>query len=432
LGPEFEWLLGVDAPRTYLLLVQNNHELRGTGGFLSAFGTLLVDRGQVADLRFADSYEFFSTAHEYPPAPEPMQRYMGIQILVPRDANWSPDLPVAAETIRRLYAQETGVEVDGIVTLDLDAVRRLVAALGSVRVEGVAEPITPANVEQVLVELWENPPAEPRVNPAGGAAEEPQTGAGDWWSRRKDFVPLVAGAALARLQAGDFDAARLAVEMAAALDTRAVQVWLDQPPAQAVLAAQGWDGGLQPQAGADFLAVVDANVGYNKVDAVIQRAVQVAVAWPEGNSAPAEVTLTLTYTHPVSAEDSGCDPTPRYGEGYADLIARCYFNYVRVYTRGGSRLVDVSGIDPQTVTSAPGEQGTQVFGGYFVLPPGEVKRVSFVYRLGTALGPQEYRLRVQRQAGTDPLPLQVTVAGDLTGEWATVLAGGIWELGPIP
>jgi hypothetical protein len=459
MGPQVEWLLGVDAPRTYLLLVQNNHELRATGGFLSAFGLLALDGGQVAGLHFADSYEYFSTDHEYPPAPAPMQQYMGIQILVPRDANWSPDLPATAEAVRRLYAQETGVTVDGVVTLDLDAVRRLVAGLGNVRVPGVPEPITAENVEQVLVQLWEDPPeeepgpagteGEPAAGASTGAASD-SAATGDWWSRRKDFVPLVAGAALARLQAGDFDPAALVLELAAALDGRAIQIWVAQPEAQRVLAAAGWDGGLHPQAGADFLAVVDSNVGYNKVDAAIQRAVGYAVTWPQATVAPAEVTLTLTYTHPVAAADPGCDPAPRYGDTYADLIARCYFDYVRVYAPGGSRLLDVSGIDPQTVTSGAGEQGTEVFGGYFVLPPGEVKTLAFVYRLPEGLRRGEYRLRVQRQAGTDPLPVQVTVAGAggdgvQTAEQAqvqpaltqavvqtTVISTGSWDFEPIP
>ena len=330
MGPELDWLLGVDAPRTYLLLVQNNHELRATGGFISAFGTLVVEQASVADLSFVDSYELFSTEHEYPPAPQAMQAYMGIQLLVPRDSNWSPDLPTAAETIRRLYSQETGQEVDGIITLDLDAVRNLVKALGSISVAGVETPITAANVEQELVQLWEQP--------ANQTAHQTEAtgGAGDWWSQRKDFVPQVAGAALAKLQAGDFDAAALTAEISAALDARSIQVWLAQPQLEQVLVEREWDGGLHPQEGADFLAVVDSNVGYNKVDAAMQRQLQYEVSWPAGANRPAEVTLTLTYTHPVAASEPGCNPAPHYGAAYADLIARCYFDYVRVYAPGAA------------------------------------------------------------------------------------------------
>jgi hypothetical protein len=412
--PQLAWLLGVDAPRTYLLLVQNNHELRATGGFLSAFGTLVVDQGTIVDLAFVDSYELFSTEHEYPPAPAPMQKYMGIQLLTPRDANWSPDLPTAVKTIRKLYMQETGLAVDGIITVDLDAVRHLVKVLGSVSLAGVPTPITAENVEQELVRLWEQPVEQ---DDGGGAT-------GDWWAQRKDFVPLVAGAALAKLQAGEFAASRLPAELTAALDGRSLQVWLDQPQLEQVLVEQGWDGGLHPPASGDFLAVVDSNVGYNKVDAAMQRGLQYAVTWPRGADQKAQVSLTLTYTQPVVAEDPGCDSAPRYGAGYADLIARCYFDYVRVFAPTGSELVDVSGIDPQTVSSTAGEGGTQQFAGYFVLPPGNSKSITFTYRLPVGIVPEGYTLRVQRQAGTDALPVRVVVNGV---ERATTIEGGEWE-----
>ena len=205
LEPQWEWLLGLDAPRRYLVLVQNNHELRATGGFLSAFGSVGVDQGQIADLAFVDSYDLFSTAHEYPPAPTPMQEYMGIQLLTPRDGNWSPDLPTAAETIRKLYTQETGQAVDGIITVDLDAVRHLVKALGSVQVEGVPTPITAENVEQELVRLWEQPPGQ------AGEADGTKEATSDWWEQRKDFVPsgsrgsagAAAGGKVRRRRSGD-------------------------------------------------------------------------------------------------------------------------------------------------------------------------------------------------------------------------------------
>lgn len=418
LEPQWEWLLGLDAPRRYLVLVQNNHELRATGGFLSAFGSVLVDQGQIADLAFVDSYDLFSTAHEYPPAPMPMQEYMGIQLLTPRDGNWSPDLPTTAETIRKLYTQETGQEVDGIITVDLDAVRHLVRALGSVRIDGVPTPLTAENVEQELVQLWEQPPGQV------GETTVTKEATGDWWEQRKDFVPLVAGAALAQLQAGKFDATVLATELTAALDERSIQVWMDQAQVQLVLADQKWDGGLHPPASGDFLAVVDSNVGYNKVDAAMQRGLQYEVTWPQGATEPAQVTLTLTYTQPVVAEDPGCNPAPRYGESYADLIARCYFDYVRIFVPGGSELIDVGGIDPQTVTSTTGDSGTQQFGGYLVVPPNSSKSISFTYRLPADITPQEYTLLVQRQAGTDPLPIRIIVNGV---ERTDTLKNGAWE-----
>src|SRR5215211_16412 len=56
LGPSLPWLLGMQGPRTYLVLVQNSHELRATGGFIAAVGRVSVDGGRLTDFDFEDSY----------------------------------------------------------------------------------------------------------------------------------------------------------------------------------------------------------------------------------------------------------------------------------------------------------------------------------------------------------------------------------------
>ena len=51
------------------------------------------------------------------------------------------------------------------------------------------------------------------------------------------------------------------------------------------------------------------------------------------------------------------------------------------------------------------------FAAYFVAPTASTKTVTLTYRLPASLAPEDYRLVVQRQAGTPPLPLRVTVDG---------------------
>lgn len=419
LGPQLPALLGMDGAKTYLILVQNNHELRATGGFIAAIGRLTLDQGKMTELDFADSYSVYRADGRYPPAPAAMQEYMNIPVLVMRDANWSPDLPTAARVAEALYKSDVGLDVDGIVTIDLHAVRRIFAALGEIQAPGFETPITGENVEEQVVKLWERP-AESDTAVGGDTQEE----LGDWWVQRKEFIPRLAEAALAKIQSGDADFPALASALVGALSERAVQIWLDNTEAAATLGEQGWDGALRPVAGRDFLAVVDTNMGYNKVDAAIERSLDYQVSWPDGAGQPAHATLTLTYTHPIDAEDPGCDLTPRYGESYADLIARCYFNYVRVYTPAGSKLIEVSGVAPESIATQRGERKTQIFTGYFITPPHSTHQLTFTYTLPPALTPDNYSLVVQRQSGTKPLPITVTIDGKVK---TTTLAEGVWE-----
>jgi hypothetical protein len=188
-------------------------------------------------------------------------------------------------------------------------------------------------------------------------------------------------------------------------------VWVANPQVQEVMAEARWDGGLHPPQGSDYLAVVDTNMGYNKVDAAMQRSLAYTVTWPDGPQEPAVATVTLSYTHPITTPDPGCDPSPRYGTTYADMIARCYFNYVRVFAPRGSELITARGIDGETITSRRGERLTEEFSGFFILPPNSSQTVYFTYRLPAGITPEDYRLQIARQSGTGPLPLTLSVDG---------------------
>jgi hypothetical protein len=230
------------------------------------------------------------------------------------------------------------------------------------------------------------------------------------------LLPLLMQAILERSQSGIADPAATALAVAAALADRSLQVWIDNAVAAPALATAGWDGGLRPSAGADFLAVVDANLGQNKADALVERSHAYQVTWPDGPGKPALATLTLAYRHRGTAgSDPDCVPTPRAAKPYADLADRCYFNAVRVLAPAGSRLIDVEGVSVLAVTAGEGEEGTAEFATYFALPPGQEQRLVFTYRLPAELQPENYRLVVQRQAGTPPLPLRVRVDGEEAG-----------------
>lgn len=421
LGHEWPQLLGERRPATYLLLVQNNHELRATGGFISALAPLTLVEGRLQPVQFVDSYTLYSDQLAYPAAPAAMRLYMDIELLTLRDANWSPHLPTAATVIRTLYQQHTGLAVDGVITVDSDAVKWLLPAFGSLQLPGSTLAITQANVEDALVQLWNNPLDSETMASASGQ--------GDWWAQRKDFMGQVTAAAFVRLQQGAVNPLALAGGLAQALDRRAVQVWLFASEAQAPLVAQGWHGGLQPDADSDFVALVDSNLGYNKANALVTVALDYEVIWPDDPALGAEATLTLTYDHPAERTDPVCKAVSYYGPRYEEMMARCYFNYSRVYVPAGSELLSAEGWLRATVSSGRAEQGTQQFAGYFVLNPGARHQVTLRYRLPATLRPERYRLIVQRQAGTEPLPLRVQSA---SSTFEGVLVDGTWVWSPAP
>ena len=71
-------IMGVDGPRTYLVVAQNEDELRATGGFISGAGLLSLNAGQIMGLDFNDAYEVDDWANKpYDFPPEPLYNFMG-------------------------------------------------------------------------------------------------------------------------------------------------------------------------------------------------------------------------------------------------------------------------------------------------------------------------------------------------------------------
>jgi len=397
-------LAGAEEAKTYLLLIQNNHELRASGGFITAVGTLKLDNGKVENLNFADSYEIFRQDGEYGQAPHPMQEYMNIGLLLFRDANWSPDFPRSAQLASTIYTQDTGQVIDGVISIDLRAAELFFEGLGPLTVPAADEPVTAENIMEQLKRFFE----KPLDSDEGLEAEI----SGEWWSQRKEFIPTLADAAMEKIAGGGVDYAALMTKGLQALDEGAVQVWLKDEDAAKRMAEAGWDGSVRPQDDADFLLYVDTNMGYNKVDSVMERSLAYEVSWPDGDDAPGLATTTMTYRHPIEMDGYECDQTPRYGDSYDDMARRCYFDYVRLYAPGGSDLINVEGVEPDSIDSKRGESGTNVFSGFFIIKPGSEHTVTFTYRLPTAMTQEDYRLVVQKQSGAAPLPLTVKVADD--------------------
>ncbi len=403
--PRLPELLGAHEERLYLIIAQNSDELRPTGGFISGVGLVRLADGKLAGLDFQDSYAVDNLSRPHPPAPEALRRYMGAELLFLRDANWSPDFPTSARVLQALYQLDQGQETDGVIALDLAAVQRLVAALGPLQVSGVEAPVTGDTVLAQIKAAWEQP--------AEGVTIEQN--AREWWQRRKDFMPILAQAIVQRLSAGDVDLVRVGRAIWQAAAEKHLLVYLNDPVTQEAIVALGWDGGLHP-GDRDFLAVFDSNVGYNKVNAVVTRQMDYTVAWEEDGWV---AHLVLTYTHPIRVDLDACVHQPDYGRTYEDMTRRCYWNYVRAYVPEGGELLQAEGLDATSLETGPGEQGTQVIAGLFVMPPGATHVVRLVYRLPPSVAKGDtYQLRVQKQPGTPAFPLRFTFVAPPDTTWA--------------
>ncbi|MFH2019530.1 MAG: DUF4012 domain-containing protein, partial [bacterium] len=131
-------LLGNPEPVRYLLLFQNDAELRPTGGFLTAYATLNVLRGKITPGVSEDIYSLDSSFRGKVPAPDPIKKYLPlVYTWYLRDMNLSPDFKVSMDTFTKYYNQTPiAPEVDAVIGIDTDFMVSLLKILGPIGVPG--------------------------------------------------------------------------------------------------------------------------------------------------------------------------------------------------------------------------------------------------------------------------------------------------------
>lgn len=404
-------LLGFDRPKTYLVLMQNDDELRPTGGFISAVARLTLDRGEIRDLDVRDSYQVDDFQHKpYGWAPEPLLEFMGSQMWLFRDANWSPDFPTSARKAAELYTYGLDTPVDGVLGLNQKAVRDLVNALGPIELEPGQPPVDGSNLIEYMRAAW---------SPAPEVADI-QT----WIAGRKDFIAKLMQAILARLQTAPqhIDWPQVGLAAFQTLQSRDVLIWLSDPAVMDILSEQEWDGSVQPSSG-DYWMLVDSNIGFNKVNAIIESSIAYTVTMQTDGSADAE--MLIHYQHPGPAAP-GCEHLQGYtlALSYDQLIQSCYYDYVRLLVPQDAQLKAaaphpvpgaylITGQPFDGATRVESEAGKTIFATLFVLERGQAIDLSFAYHLPavarwTAQDGQ-YILLIQKQPGAAHRPVSVTL-----------------------
>ena len=419
-------------PQTYLIILQNEDELRATGGFITAVATVTIDQGEIIAFKVEDSYAADDLSKIYPRAPWQVQEYMVLGYLLLRDSNWSPDFRVSARWMEHLYAYYSAHSVDGVIAIDQEVIRSLLAVVGPLEIEGAPDPITAKNVVTFM------------------RSSKDQFGDGS--AQRKAFMGLLAMALLEKIQAGtDVSWQALGRVIIRALDERHIQVQMDEPAIAALLAARGWDGAVKPGQG-DFLMVVDSNLGFNKVNAAAQTEIeyQVDISKPVAPSAR----LTLVHRNPTKG-DAPCLPGPnQVDRDYVELIARCYWDYVRVYTLADTNLLAASphytprnwmlagravprrvDILDNTGVVEENPEGIQTYGTLLVVPQSEERQTRFDFELppgvvtAEAEGTWRYQLYVRKQAGTLKVPLMLQVRLPKGAEILSAVPEGVFQDG---
>ncbi|HEY7875549.1 MAG TPA: DUF4012 domain-containing protein [Actinomycetota bacterium] len=401
-------ILGADGPRNYLFGMQNSAELRGTGGAMLQFKILSIENGKPHLLDGGSVYDIDKNRQQITiPLPEDAWYLAGIDDAQRfGNANWSPDWPLSAKLTDE-YAHATKPDLpkfDGIIAVDPTTMQNLMPGVG--QYETKASYVTTNRVIYLL--LYKAYASYPIAAVRRVVLGDIVDGFYDGMLKPKHPTELVRG-------------------MGKSLARKHMQVWLADPAEQAFVERMDWDGALQPATNADYLNVVQQNVGGNKLNYFESQttAVDVALDGPD-----ARVRTNVTIHNGVFL------PQPRWSMGDTGPIHQPMVN---VYVPGDAQLTGVS-VPPTCASTQPvdrtlrevcrrdtpapaewsgdrppehSELGKKVWPVTLDIPAGMEASATFDYVVPgvvrTAGGRSTYRLVVQHQPKLRPETLELRI-----------------------
>jgi nucleoside-diphosphate-sugar epimerase len=244
--------------QTIILLLQNNMELRPTGGFIGSLAVMEFSSGQLIDFTVKDVYEADGQLKGQVEPPEDLKEYLGEETWYLRDANWSPDFPTTARQILWFWEKQLDKKADGVVAINLQVAKKVLSALGEVYLPDYQETINAQN-------LFERAEYHSEVGFFPGSTQ------------KKDFLGSLAFEILETLKRQDQLSASLLTAFQQSLLEEEVMMYFVDPNLEKQVMGLDFDGGIKEAVCqkesclSSYLWTVDTNVGANKANFFIKR-----------------------------------------------------------------------------------------------------------------------------------------------------------------
>lgn len=143
-------LLGFEKPTRYLLLFQDNEQLRPGGGVVTGYGLVRFEKGKVTDFSLHDTSEVDEHLKGHVEPPFPLRRYQQSVHWYLRDSSFSPDVVSVASKAALLLRLGTNETVDGVVGIDTTFVEGLLALTGPILVPRYNETVRAENLSALM------------------------------------------------------------------------------------------------------------------------------------------------------------------------------------------------------------------------------------------------------------------------------------------
>ncbi|MGK2848899.1 MAG: DUF4012 domain-containing protein [Minisyncoccota bacterium] len=361
--------------KVFLVLLQNNMELRPGGGFIGSFGILKVRDGKMVDFMIHDTGNFDGRIPSTVEPPYPMRETLKIDSWKLRDSNYSPDFSENVKWAEEFYRMGQGSEsFDGVIAITTNVLTSFLKVTGPVTLDGYPGTYGPDNA---ILDL------EYQVE-QGYLTQGVEAG------ERKSMMGVLGREIVMRVEALPWSKKyELYQVVLDDLHQKDIQLFFRDPYLQEQVVLAKWDGAFDKHWQDDFLFVVDANLNSFKSDYFVKRSYAYMIDLSQQKP---KAKLAVTYKHTAEKRD---------------WFTKDYQTFTRIYVPAGSYLKQVIGGAKEPVFGTFEQK--KYFGVLVHVPLGTEKTVTFEYDLPETLEREWYDLKIQKQAGLDDVPVTVTL-----------------------
>ncbi len=304
--------LGASADKRYLLVFQNNAELRASGGFIGSFALIDFSKGQIKNIEVpgGGSYDTEAGFLKKIKSPEPLSLVRADWHFW--DANWWPDWPTSAKKIAWFYENSDGSTVDGVISFTPTVVENLLKVIGPIDLKDKYGLVIDA--DNFWLETQKLAEQKPDIT------NEPKKIIGDLMNKIIEELPK-------RLNKNNLVSLFKVFEQS--MSSKNILFYFTDKNLQAKVDDLGWSGIVKNTVG-DYLSVINTNIAGGKSDRKIkQEIIHQAEVQPDGSIID---NLTIRRTHEAIKREL--------------FVGVRNVNWLRIYVPLGSELLEASGFKP--------------------------------------------------------------------------------------
>lgn len=377
-------LLGESKEKKYLVLFQNDKELRPTGGFITAYAVFRIDKGVIHIDSSSDIYNLDNTLRVRKSVPEAIAKYLPkVNTFNLRDSNISADFVESMKTFNSLYQYTSNkADVDGIIALDTNVLVSTIKILDDeVYASGIkftSQKDKRCDCPQVIYQL-ESLISTPK------SLDLRVTSLASVQAQRKDILGSLLYSIMSKAlkSSPKLYWGPLFQDLVEQTNQKHILFYMYNKDAQSGIEALNAAGRIKSFDG-DYLHINEANFGGAKSNMFVKESVMQSI--DVGSDGVITKTVTITYKNPYPPSDCNL-------ERGALCLNATLRDWVRIYVPKGSKLVDSQGSEVK-VTSYE-ELGKTVFDGFITVRP-----------LGSATYTVKYTLPF-KVASNSPLPILI-------------------------